>query len=209
MNKPNHRVIQATVAGVSLLVVIVLGLPRFNEGRQLSADLQAFTKLEQEFESTQQRNRRLSRIEQKLHSQKEVLINQNVTPEQISGVRDELIAIVRKHGGSLRLLEIQDGQSRVWGDQGDDPHNRDRPEMGMESEFELHSHTVSLAVTGSLKAALAITRTLSDGYWLVSIETMVLKPRDSTSRIVSLELGLTLFGLTLVPEPVEEQFASL
>lgn len=207
MNKPNDRVIRAIVAGGSLTILVAIGYPLVDQGHQLQIENQAFVELEKECATTRARNVRLQRIESTLQEQKNELIHQNVTPPKIASVRDEVISIIRDHGGSLRSLEVQDGQRRAWAEQNDDPHNRDILEFGSESEFELHSHAMTLAVTGKLDSILKIVKALTDHHWLMSVETMDLKPLGDNTVDVSVELNMTLFGLELAPEPIEETFA--
>lgn len=207
MNKPSDRVIRAIIAGGSLTVLVAIGYPMFKRGHQLSAENQMFVELEKESSVTRVRNARLQRIESTLQAQKDQLIRQNVTPPKIGAVRDEVILIIRKNQGSLRSLEIQDGQRRAWAERNDDPHNRDILEFGSESDFELHSHAMTLAVTGKLASILKIVETLTDHHWLMSVETMDLKPIGGSSSDVIVELNITLFGLELTPEPSEETFA--
>ncbi|TWT93589.1 hypothetical protein [Neorhodopirellula pilleata] len=206
MIKPNDRVIRATVAGVSLIALVVIGYPKVDEGFRLRDENRELRELEQEFTDTQQRSERLQRIENALEKQKRELIGQNVTPTKIGSVRDEVIRIVRDHAGSLRSLEIQDGQRRAWAEQDDDPRNRDIYELGAESEFELHSHALTLSVTGKFDNVLSMVESLTDHHWLMSLETMDLKPYGGTGDDVILEVNLTLYGLELAPEPIEETF---
>lgn len=209
MRKPNDRVIRAIVAGGSLTVLVAFGYPMVDKTKRMQDANRAFVELEKEFQTTQQRNQRLQRIEQTLQIQKNNLTQQNVTPKDISRIRDSIISMVRRNGGRLRSLEIQDGNKRSWAEEGDQPHDRDMPEFGNESEFELHSHALSLSIVGPLDSILGIVRSLKNHHWLMSVETMDLKPHDKTTSDVDLELGMTLFGLEMAPEPSEETFALL
>lgn len=206
MNKPNNRVTRAIVAGGSLIILVAIGYPMVDEGYRLRDENRELRELEQQYASTQKRSQRLQRIETVLEEQKRALIVQNVTPPTIGSVRDEVIRIVRDYSGSLRSLEIQDGQRRAWAEQDDDPRNRDIYELGSESEFELHSHVLTLTVTGKFDNILSIVDTLTDHNWLMSLETMDVKPEGGASADVILEINLTLFGLELAPEPTEETF---
>lgn len=207
MRKPNDRVIRAIVVGGSLTVLVAFGYPLVDKARRTQDANRAFVELEKEFQTTQERNQRLQRIEQTLRMQKDELTKQNVTPKEISDVRDSVISMVRRNGGRLRSLEIQDGNKRPWAEEGDQPYNRDMPEFGTESEFELHSHALSLSVVGPLDSVLGIVRSLNGHRWLMSIEAMDLKPHDTDTTDVDLELTMTLFGLEIAPETTEDTFA--
>jgi len=207
MNKPENRLILAIVAGVSLIIVVAIGYPLVDQGYRLRAENQELRELEHEYSTTQQRSQRLQRIETTLENQKRQLIVQNVTPGKIGAVRDEIIRIVRDHDGSLRSLEIQEGQRRAWAERGDDPHNRDIYALEAESEFELHSHPLTLTVTGKFQNVLSMVEALTDHHWLMSVETMELKPDGDSGDGVILEINLMLFGLELAPEPDGDTFA--
>jgi hypothetical protein len=209
MNKPNHRAIRAIVAAVSLLLLIVIGMPLVDEGRELRNEQLAFAELEQEFETTQSRDVRLRRIETKLHEHKIELMNQCVTPARIPQVRDEMIAMIRDCGGSLRALEIENGQTRPWAANDDDPRTRQMPDFGTESEFLLHTHSLSLSVVGSLDAVLSIIEQVNNHHWLMNIDTLSLKPLASGDSQISLEVNITLYGLMRAPVKTEESLVML
>lgn len=209
MNKQNDRLIRAIVACGSFVALIVIGYPLVDEGYRLREDHRALSELEKEFELSQSRDARLHRIETKLHEQKLQLVKQCVNQNRIPAVRDELIAMIRDCGGSLRALEIEDGQKRPWGNQDDDPRVRRSPEFGTESEFELHSHEVALSVVGPLEAVLKIISDVDDHHWLLNIDALTLEPVVGGESVLSLEMNMTLFGLLHAPAPIEDTFAMI
>ncbi len=209
MNKPNHRVTRAIVAAVSLLLLIVIGIPLVDEGIEIRNEQLAFAELEQEFETIQSRDIRLRRIESKLHDHKIELMNQCVTPARIQLVRDELITMIRDCGGSLRTLEIENGQTRPWAAKDDDPRTRQMPDFGTESEFLLHTHPLSLSVVGSLDAVLNIIEQVNNHHWLMNIDMLSLKPLAGGDSLISLEMNITLYGLMRAPAKTEEALAML
>ncbi|MFG0289818.1 MAG: hypothetical protein ACF8CQ_16680 [Rhodopirellula sp. JB044] len=209
MNKQNDRVIRAIVACGSFVALIVIGYPLVDEGLRLREDHRALSKLEKDFEQSQSRDVRLQRIESKLQEQKLQLVKQCVTQTRIPMVRDELITMIRDCGGSLRALDIEDEQKRSWGTEDDDPRSRRSPDFGTESEFNLHSHEVSLSVVGSLEAVLEIVRVVDDHHWLLNINALTLEPVAGGDSVLSLEMNMTLFGLMHAPAGIEDAFAMI
>ncbi|MCM2371724.1 hypothetical protein [Aporhodopirellula aestuarii] len=209
MNKQNDRLIRAIVACGSFLALIVFGYPLVDEGIRLRDDHRALAELERKFESSQERDARLQRIEAKLREQKQQLIQQCVTRNRIPAVRDELITMIRECGGSLRALEIEDEQKRRWGADNDDPRSRRSPDFGNESEFELHSHELSLSVVGPLDSVLKIIRVVDDHHWLLNINSLTLEPIPGGDSVLSLELNMTLFGLLHAPVSMDDAFAMI
>ncbi|EMI53178.1 hypothetical protein [Rhodopirellula sallentina] len=209
MNKQNDRVIRAIVACGSFVALIVIGYPLVDEGLRLREDHRALSELEKDFEQSQSRDVRLHRIESKLQEQKLQLVKQCVTQSRIPVVRDELITMIRDCGGSLRALEIEDEQKRSWGTEDDDPRSRRSPDFGTESEFNLHSHEVSLSVVGPLEAVLEIVRVVDDHHWLLNINTLTLEPVAGGDSVLSLEMNMTLFGLMHAPAGMEDAFAMI
>jgi len=164
----------------------------------------AFTQLEDEFDQTQSRDTRLQRIETKLQ-----FLQKSVTPQRIPEVRDPLITMIREGGGSLRTLEIEDGQKRRWADQDDDPRSRRLPDYGSESQFELHSHAISLLIVGPLETVLAIVDKSNDYQWLMSTDSLDLKPSAGNAAVLSLDIKMTLFGLLHAPIEHDDTFAMI
>jgi hypothetical protein len=195
MNKPNDRLIRGIVAAGSFLALIVIGKPLVDEYTELRASQRELSKLEEEFDTLQSRDARLQRIETTLEKERQQLLDRSTTPDKIQQVRDTVISIVRQSNATLRSLEIEDGQRRRWALQGDDPHNRRLPEMDMESDFELHSHSLTLVADGSLDAVMEVTESINRQRWLMTVESLGLEPADSNKKWIGLELRITLYGL--------------
>ncbi|MFG0267891.1 MAG: hypothetical protein ACF8AM_22470 [Rhodopirellula sp. JB055] len=195
MNKPNDRLIRGIVAAGSFVALIVIGKPLVDEYRELREGQRELSKLEEEFDTQRSRDVRLQRIETTLEEERQQLQERSTTPDKIQQVRDTVISIVRQSNATLRSLEIEDGQRRRWAIQGDDPHNRRLPEMDMESDFELHSHSLTLVADGSLDAVMEVTESINRQRWLMTVESLGLEPTDSNNKWIGLELRITLYGL--------------
>ncbi|WP_233215677.1 hypothetical protein [Rhodopirellula bahusiensis] len=195
MNKPNDRLIRVIVAAGSFLVLIVIGKPLVDEYNELRAGHRELSKLEEEFDTLQSRDVRLRRIETTLKEEREKLLERSTTPDKIQQVRDTVIGIVRQSSATLRSLEIEDGQRRRWAIDNDDPHSRRLPEMDMESDFELHSHSLTLVADGTLDAIMEVTEKINGQKWLMTVETLGLEPAGTNGKWIGLELRITLYGL--------------
>ncbi|WP_047813102.1 hypothetical protein [Rhodopirellula islandica] len=195
MNKPNDRLIRGIVAAGSFLALIVIGKPLVDEYRELRAGQRELSKLEEEFDTLQSRDVRLQRIETTLADERQQLLERSTTPDRIQQVRDTVIGIVRQGNATLRSLEIDDGQRRRWASRGDNPHNRRLPEMDMESDFELHSHSLTLVADGSLDAVMEVTEKINRQRWLMTVESLALEPAGSNDKWIGLELRISLYGL--------------
>lgn len=193
--KPNDRLIRLTVAGVSLLVAVVLGSRLADEYFRLREDRFEVAVLEAELDASQSRDERLRRIETKLQEDHVRLVSRSTTPQQIQSVRDEVLRIVHDSGAKLRGLDVADGETRPWGSQGDDPRNRQPPDPNNESEFELHTHTLMLVADGTLPAILDICQRVRDHHWLMTIDSLKIKPLGMDGSSVALELEWSLYGL--------------
>lgn len=195
MNKPNDRLTRVIVAAGSFLVLIVIGKPLVDEYSELRAGHRELSKLEEEFDMLRSRDVRLQRIETTLKDERKQLLERSTTPDKIQQVRDTVIGIVRQSSATLRSLEIEDGQRRRWAFQNDDPHSRRLPEMDEESDFELHSHSLTLVADGTLDAIMEVMKKIKNQQWLMTVETLGLEPAGSSEKWIGLELRITLYGL--------------
>ncbi|MCC9655154.1 hypothetical protein [Rhodopirellula halodulae] len=195
MNKPNDRLIRVIVAAGSFVLLIVIGKPLVDDYRELRAGHRELSELETEFDTLKSRDVRLQRVEATLSQQQTELLNRSTTPEKIQQVRDTMIGIVRQSGATLRSLEIEDGQRRRWAMDNDDPKSRRLPEMDMESDFELHTHSLTLVADGTLDAILEVTGKIHQQQWLMTVETLGMEPSGSNAKWIELELRISLYGL--------------
>ncbi|MCC9641097.1 hypothetical protein LOC71_02345 [Rhodopirellula sp. JC740] len=195
MNKPNDRLIRVIVAAGSFVLLIVIGKPLVDDYRELRAGHRELSELETEFDTLKSRDVRLQRVEATLSQQQTELLSRSTTPEKIQQVRDTIIGIVRQSGATLRSLEIEDGQRRRWAMDNDDPKSRRLPEMDMESDFELHTHSLTLVADGTLDAILEVTGKIHQQQWLMTVETLGMEPSGSNAKWIELELRISLYGL--------------
>ncbi|MEM1224440.1 MAG: hypothetical protein AAGJ40_02020 [Planctomycetota bacterium] len=194
MHNRNDRVIRAIVAAGSLLAVVVVGLNLVDEYRHQRDEQSALADLEARLVNAQSRDARLKLIEGTLQEERDRLVSQSTTPSQIQQVRDQVLQIVQQTSVKLRSLDVGEGQSRPWAHSGDDPSRTQLPEFDNESDFELHSHVLTLTADAPLANIMAFMDEFNGRGWLMNVNALEMKHMTDDDRI-ALNLEWTLYGL--------------
>ena len=208
MKANRSRLTGGIVAFLSFVVLLVFGYPLADEALQRREDDLALAQLEEEFRLMETRSSRLAKIEETLKRKKSELMEACITGNRIPDLRDEIIGLVRLSDARLRGLDTHDGQTRPWATDNDDPRSRRLPDFGMESDFELQTHTLNLTADGSLASVKQIIARIEQHHWLMTIDSLEVKPTQANGSTASLDLRLTFYGLDAVPQEVEETVAS-
>ncbi len=206
--KLDSRITRLIVATASLGAIIALGIPWVDEYFELRREVAEFDELHGELKQIRDRSERLIQIEENLNEKLNSLNTRSINPETKDLVREQLVEIVRRHGGRLRSLEVHTGIVRPWATSGDNPLADAMPEFGEESEYVLHSHDVELRADGTLGSIEDIIASIAQEGWFASTRSMNVLPTGKPEAPAAIELRLTVFGLTVAPEEPEEEFAA-
>ncbi|MDA8743043.1 hypothetical protein N9N28_00290 [Rubripirellula amarantea] len=202
------RTTRAIIASVSLLAIILFGVRWVDEYFELHRDVSEMDTLRVQFEQASMRKERLEKVATQISAQLELAVEQSIEPDDIEGVREQLVGIVRKAGAALRRLEIGEDESRAWAFENDSPINSATPLYSEPSGFLLHDHTVLLQADGSMEAIGKIIDLIDEKGWLMITKGMQISPTTVRETPVALECSLTLFGLTTAPvEDLDDEFA--
>ncbi|MEM9366662.1 MAG: hypothetical protein AAGD07_11755 [Planctomycetota bacterium] len=199
----HERLIRAIIAIGSFFSLIVFGFPMVDEIRGLRKERAEFASMHDQFQIAQQRQERLSRIEEALEVQKEDLVGRSMTKADVEGVREHVLTTVRKHAGTLRGLDVNDTGLRPWVVGNDHIHNRNRPGFDDDARYELHTHALRLNVDGGIESLKAIARDILNQTWLVNLDDFEIVPLDDAGDLLSMKLNVSLFGLTEAEPDVE------
>ena len=137
MNNQNNRATRAIVASGSLLAIIFIAGPWVDEYLRLRREAAELSALEDQFVQTQQRAMHLGRVSGKLGDQVKAYEARCCDPTKTESVRERIVEAVRKAGGRIRRLEINDSETRIWAMEGDNPRLDTMPLYGEESRFVL------------------------------------------------------------------------
>ena len=104
MNNQNNRTTRAIVAIGSLVAILAIGIPWVDEYISLGRDASELTEMRVELIDTQQREKQLDQLEEKLSAQLAAMSARSIDANKISEVRDTLIGIIRDGGCSTKKL---------------------------------------------------------------------------------------------------------
>lgn len=201
------RATRLIVASGSLLAIIVIGLPWVDEYLRLRREAAEYDELQIQLADTQLRQEQMDRIDIKISDQLNRMVARTTDPAKTQAVREQLIDFVRQAGGRIRRLEIDDGRTRAWAAEGDDPRYDSMPLDEQESRFVLHSHNVELQAEGSLQTVQQVLQSIADQGWLMTTKSLSVMPTGIPQSPVKLELQLVLYGLGPAEQEPEELFA--
>lgn len=194
MNRRTGRIIRITLMIGSFVVGISLGVPWVDEYIQRRNDADELTQLRDQLEESTKRDQRLSQVADQLELRLRSLALQQKTPDQAGELRDNLTEIIRASGAQLRHIDVSPGLVRPWG-RNDDPRTQVAIVEREDTGFDLTSLTIDIRAAGSISAIEEILRGIAARKWLVTTNSMLLTPSNTTGTEITLELRVTAFGL--------------
>jgi len=207
VNNHSERATRTIVAIVSFLAMILVGYQLADEYLDLRRQVAEAEVFEDQLLQAATQRQRLLKIEEKVIDQLVAAKVKSIVPNDTGEIRNTLIAIIRDAGGKQRNLEIGEAQSRAWAVESDSPHNENTPQYAEESDYLLYAHEIELRVDGSLDAIREIIKSIAAQHWYMKTRSMTVQPLEGDLPILAIDMRLTVFGLGLVPEPSEGEFA--
>ncbi len=204
MKRQSKRTTQTIVAAISLLVIVIAGVPGVDEYRDLRRSAQAVQELRADWEANQAETRKLEGITQRVTKELQVLQSQATGPEEIEAARDRLIEIVRLSGARLRQLDVNNRSQRDWASDGDHPQNVNVSRDVEPSQYRLHSQVLELRAEGDFSVVRKMMDLIASQPWMMRTNRFTLTPVTGDRRSVAIEMTLTLYGLTERPTNSDE-----
>lgn len=183
------------VTGLCVLLGLFVGVPRFSE-------YQGNKQLIEEFETMVDSHQTLKLREASILKQGEEL-KQSIadfrkratTSENVTEVRDAILALIRDSGCKVRQFEMEDMARRNWRSVGDSVLGSDEAVAVEPGIYELCSSDLNVVTTGRYESIQGFLHALEGARFLSVIQDMTIQPIDSEGATVQLELRMSFFGL--------------
>ena len=195
MMHPTKRTNQTIVAAISLLVIVIAGIPWVDEYRELRQSARQANAFEADWNARQVQNKKIEEIQSKLAKSLQDLESRTTTAENVEQARDRIIEIVRLSGSRLRQLEVVKRSQRSWAMNGDSIQKTTARKDTKESRYQLHSHTLALRAEGNYAMVRTMMDRITSQTWMMKLDRFALSSGSADRQTVSMELVLTLYGL--------------
>jgi hypothetical protein len=184
-----------SIASFGLFVIVLV---KYVDGRyHCDLESNAQESLVAQNSDQQQRLERFQSESNRMRAELTQLDEQSITFAELAQVQDQLLALARKHGCTLKKASprakgtldfIPKTHSRQ-----NEP-NKETPEEA-KAEFELSQAGLALNVSGDLTHILSFMKAIREQPWIASADQLILRREASTGGNMSLELELIFMSL--------------
>jgi hypothetical protein len=181
----------------------VLGLPaadEFTAQRRRQQELAAA--LKQITEQVQQREHWKRQADGAQTSRAE-FERRALVESEVNDYRTELVQQIRTSGSQLRRLSVSQAVRRPWHDDSHPLVIEKAPrghKADAEAEYQLHSQTVSLSVSGSVDAVRGLLGKMQQTGTLKHTNQLSIRPAGNDRQQVEMEMEFILYGLEKAPK---------
>ncbi len=197
----NHPLRLWITLGVALAVLVVAGLPAFDQLIALRAEQ---TKLKGELAKFQESMTRLPAVEE-LTAKRDALARKGPprggSGDQAHVFRGRVVELARRAGCQVRQIQPGERRQRDW-KVGDHPVvSLTKTSSEAKGEHVIESQTISITVSGNLSDAKEFLRLLNSEEHLMHTRRLSLKPVTDSTQVL-LEIELILFELNHAQQPM-------
>lgn len=189
----------ASIASFGLFVIV---LAKYVDGRyHRDIETSAQESLVSQSADQQSRLERFQSESNRMQSELKSLDEQSISYTELTQVQDQLLALARKHGCTLKKTSPRAKGTidfkPVKSSQGLEP-NLERTKDAQEdikAEFELHQAALALNVSGDLVHILSFLKAVREQTWIASADQLTLRREGNTAGNMCLELELVFMSL--------------
>ncbi len=193
------------VTGLCLLLGLAVGLPLLSEYRENEQVIDEFEAMVYSHQSLKLREVSILKQGEELKACIADFQKRATTSENVTEVRDAILAIIRDHGCKLRQFEMEDMTRRNWQSFGDSvlaSNDTVSVEMG---NYDLCTANLNVVITGRYESVQMFLQALEEARFLSVIQELTIQPIDSEGATVQLELRMSFFGLETPERTIKDE----